>query len=434
MDRQKQLKKNLINYGAAGLIVAGAIINPAITGAALIGGSLLALAGNKKPLIEKILQQTFEICRLGTVNPQNKVTWPKLLHKHNENESGSTVKMIYSIPLGKSIKDFWQHQLEIQTALDAEVEMWEQNGNLHIRIMGRKMESSVPYEFDSAPYLKKGMVIPIPIGYSRSGLEVVDLDTLPHLLGGGTTGSGKSVALQGITWALTHYGWIRLYIIDMKRVEFGAYRNHAELATTLPQVLTMVAAIRDEMFRRLDMFQSAGVNHISLWRGEEDLPRIVLIIDEFAELMPENKVDSEEELAAKKICRSYLRSIAAMGRAPGIRVILFTQRPEADVVPGILKQSFDATLAFRVRNDVNAKILDTPMAEYIPREIKGRAIWNWQVEREVQVMKAIPKKLERMLPDPPVTKPGDPMIAALKNQESKDRKDGRLSVVQSNRT
>ena len=90
---------------------------------------------------------------------------------------------------------------------------------------------------------------------------------------------------------------------------------------------------------------------------------------------------------------SYLHDILSLARAVGIHCVISTQRPDRFILPGQLKGNLPATLAFRVRDITNAGVLDTPLAALIPAELKGRAIWNYGVDREVQVMMFDPEKV-----------------------------------------
>ena len=371
---------------------------PVIAGAMLIGGALLL--GSKQDDIDIQLKEAFYACRLGVINKNGTPELPKLIKKVKKDYG---FRLIYSIPTGLSVYSFLERRLALQTATNSELEIWEEDGFLHIRALMHRLPKRVLFKpFD----IPEGSILPIPIGYSRAGLEIADLVDFPHLLVGGTTGAGKSVFLHGLTFTLCHYPHVKLYVIDLKKLEFVHYSNHVWLATTLPQALKVINSVRIEMFRRMELLKQGRVNNINKFK--EKLPYIVLIIDEFAQLWPQKAAPHYE---IKQKCHSCLHDILSLARAVGIHVVVSTQRPDRYILPGQLKANLPATLAFRTRNMKNAEVLDTPLAAYIPVELKGRAIWNWQYDREVQVMMFSP---EQALFPPPLTKPeGEGRVISL---------------------
>lgn len=364
---------------------------PAMAGMALLTAAAV-LAGNDPSSIEASLAKAFYACRLGVMKKDGLPDLPKLVKKIKRDYGW---RLIFTIPVGMSIYNFHKDKLSLQTATNSELEMWVENGMLHMRAFTHRLPKTVQYK----PFISEG-VLPIPIGYSRAGLEVADLVECPHLLVGGTTGAGKSVFLHGLAYTLCHYPHVRLYMIDLKKLEFVQYRNHAWLASTVQQAVAVVTEVRSEMFRRMELLKNARVNNIAKYK--EKLPYIVLIIDEFAQLWPQKGADVGPVYEMKKTAHSYLHDILSLARAVGIHCVVSTQRPDRYILPGQLKANLPATLAFRCRNMTNAEVLDTPLAALIPPEIKGRAIWNWNTDREVQVMMFDPDK--HILPVP-VTKP-----------------------------
>ena len=348
--------------------------------------------------IEVQLQRAFEACRLGVPDLDNKkkVSWPKRIKKI-EKEYGW--RLIYSIPKGLCIGQFLERQLELQTAMNCEMELWQEQNLLHIRLLIHRLPKRVKYNYDpSNP--PEGMTIPVPIGYSRAGLEVADLVKFPHLLVGGTTGSGKSVFLHGLVYALLFNEKVQVKVIDLKRLEFIGYKDHTDYAPTLPEALRVIREVHTEMNRRMELFAAHKVNNIAKWK--DPLPYVALVVDEFAELWPQRDAQPKKEYEMKKTAHSLLHSILSLARAVGIHCVISCQRPDRFILPGQLKGNLDATLAFRVRNKTAAGILDTPLSAYIPKEYPGRAIWNWQTEREVQCMYFEPE--EHKLPPPRIEK------------------------------
>lgn len=193
-----------------------------------------------------------------------------------------------------------------------------------------------------------------------------DLAKMPHLLIAGTTGSGKSVCLNAIILSLIYKSSpedLRLILIDPKVVEF---RMYAKLPHLLVPVVTdkrkAASALRwavSEMERRYKELAARGVRDINRYNllqtnPDDRMPKMVIIIDELAELMM---------TAAKEVEDSICR-IAQLGRACGIHLIVATQRPSSDIITGLIKANISARIAFAVSDPINSRvILDSNGAE-----------------------------------------------------------------------
>jgi S-DNA-T family DNA segregation ATPase FtsK/SpoIIIE len=228
--------------------------------------------------------------------------------------------------------------------------------------------------------------LPIPLGKDISGrLKVASLESMPHLLIAGSTGSGKSVLLNSMIMSILFRATpdqVKLILVDPKRLELGLYEGIPHLLTpviTDPKKATN--ALRNavlEMDRRLRLLASQGVRNIdqynrkirqaqyeprSLFAEEgateeepEILPYIVVVIDELADLMMLERANVEESVTR----------LAQMARAVGIHLILATQRPSVDVVTGLIKANFPARISFRVATRVDSRtILDVMGAEHL---------------------------------------------------------------------
>jgi len=210
----------------------------------------------------------------------------------------------------------------------------------------------------------------------NGNIITADLTTMPHLLIAGSTGAGKSVAINAMIMSMLFKATpdqVRLILVDPKRLELGNYEGVPHLYTpiiTEPKLASY--ALRNavkEMERRLKALAEKGVRNISqynaLFEGttpslfEEDsahrpLPYIVIIIDELADLMM---------LDGKNVEESITR-LAQMARAVGIHLVLATQRPSVDVITGLIKANFPARMSFRVATKVDSRtILDANGAE-----------------------------------------------------------------------
>lgn len=208
----------------------------------------------------------------------------------------------------------------------------------------------------------------VALGKDVSGQSVVaDLALMPHLLIAGTTGSGKSVCINALITCLVLNNQpedLRLVMIDPKMVELvrwnGLPHLYGKVETDLERIVGVLRWVTREMDGRYKRFAQAGSRNLEdyntrMARADEDkLPRIVVLIDELADLMMLAPVEVE-----KTICR-----IAQMARATGIHLVMATQRPSTDVVTGLIKANFPARISFAVASSVDSRvILDSVGAE-----------------------------------------------------------------------
>ena len=336
----------------------------------------------------------------------SKVHTPRLVMAHKSKDK-MTERLLFSLPKGISSKEFENKQLAIQQALKAEeIETRYVNGKIEMIVKKNVLKDKYPFE----PVETKGLT-EIVIGHSKDGLMTLKLDdSYTHILVGGLTGYGKSTFIMQ---ALTHLiltknpAKLKLYICDLKRIDLPVFEKSRfveHYADTIDDTRAMLNEIRSLMYDRLAKLKKAGVNHIDEYR--EHMERYIVVVDELATLMRE------------KDLYPLLHDIASKSRAVGIHLIVATQRPDANVVPGLFKAQFSATLAFRTRNDINSKILlDNGNAAELT--IKGRAILQTDKETEVQVMHITLQQVRKMIEHTYIEKP----------KEKQDKTDGVISLA-----
>ena len=207
-------------------------------------------------------------------------------------------------------------------------------------------------------------------------IVTADLATMPHVLIAGSTGSGKSVAINAMIMSVLYKATpqqVRMILVDPKRVELGMYEGIPHLFTPIITEPKLAAnALRNavrEMERRLKLLASRSVRNIDQFNklfdnqtpslfddgeAEQPLPHIIIIIDELADLMMLDKANVEEAITR----------LAQMARAVGIHLVLATQRPSVDVITGLIKANVPTRISFRLATKVDSRtILDSNGAE-----------------------------------------------------------------------
>ena len=207
-------------------------------------------------------------------------------------------------------------------------------------------------------------------------IVTADLATMPHVLIAGSTGSGKSVAINAMIMSVLYKATpaqVRLILVDPKRVELGMYEGIPHLFTPIITEPKLAAnALRNavrEMERRLKLLASRSVRNIDQYnrlfengtpslfddpQADQPLPNIIIIIDELADLMMLDKANVEEAITR----------LAQMARAVGIHLVLATQRPSVDVITGLIKANVPTRVSFRLATKVDSRtILDSNGAE-----------------------------------------------------------------------
>jgi S-DNA-T family DNA segregation ATPase FtsK/SpoIIIE len=260
---------------------------------------------------------------------------------------------------------------------------------------------------ESPEFTESDSPLSLPLGRDVSGKAVVAaLNDMPHLLIAGATGSGKSVCMNSFLASLLFQNApheLKLILIDPKRVELMPYDGIPHLLTpVITEAERALQALRwtvAEMGRRLHRFSEAGVRNLDEFnekQKEEEhvLPRVVIVIDELADLMMRQYRRDTETMVAR---------IAQMARATGMHLIIATQRPSVDVITGLIKANIPTRIAFRTVSAVDSRtILDSIGAEDLlgrgdmlymtaetasPIRIQGILLTSKEVERVINSVK-----------------------------------------------
>lgn len=260
-------------------------------------------------------------------------------------------------------------------------------------------------------FKKSTAAIPVILGKDITGnTQVIDLASTPHLLIAGSTGSGKSVCVNSIITSILYKkspSEVRMILIDPKIVELKMYNDIPHLLTpVITDAKRAYMALQyglSEMERRYNLLDALGARNITSYNQKAKdsgttapvLPYIVIVIDEFADLMTTNRKELEQSIAR----------LAAMSRAVGIHLILATQRPSVDVITGLIKANIPSRIAFMTASKIDSRtILDSVGAEKLlgkgdmlfvsssnpyPSRIQGTYLSEQEVETVTDYVKSL---------------------------------------------
>ena len=248
----------------------------------------------------------------------------------------------------------------------------------------RKNVVSMKSLLSSDKYLNNKFSLPIAIGKTIANEHfVADLASMPHLLMAGATGQGKSVGINTVLVSLLykkHPSQLKLVLVDPKKVELSLYRviekhflaklpgEEEAIITDTKKVINTLNALCIEMDNRYDLLKEAHVRNIREYnekfikrklnpqKGHQYLPFIVLVVDEFADLI----------MTAGKEIEMPIARLAQLARAVGIHLIIATQRPSVNIITGTIKANFPSRIAFKVSSKIDSRtILDAGGAEQL---------------------------------------------------------------------
>ena len=258
-------------------------------------------------------------------------------------------------------------------------------GTIGIEVPNKKKSIvSMKSLLSSKKYIESEMELPIAIGKTISNETfIVDLTKMPHLLMAGATGQGKSVGINAILTSIfykKHPAEVKFVLVDPKKIELSIYNKiERHYLAKLPEsedaiiiendkVINTLNSLCREMDKRYELLKDAMSRNIKEYNskfisrklnpenGHTFLPYIILVIDEFADLI----------MTAGKEVETPLARLAQLSRAVGIHLIIATQRPSVNVITGLIKANFPARIAFRVTSKIDSRtILDTGGAEQL---------------------------------------------------------------------
>ena len=279
-----------------------------------------------------------------------------------------------SIPLA-----VWEEkQAALEAALDVSiVKIIYGKSRSRVLIYAAPTQTSLPDILRwSDSYLSSDSFV-LTLGESLLGPVTVNLAHIPHILLGGSTGSGKSVLLKLLLMQALHKG-AEVYIADFKGgVDFSkVWHEKCRMCFTEAELLDTLDNLVRELEQRKGLLAKTGCPNLDAYNEAtgENLPRLVFGCDEVVEVLDRTgRSKGDKELLAQ--IESRLATIARLGRAFGIHLILATQRPDATIIPGQIKNNLDFRVCGRADNVLSQIILDnTSAAEQIPKDARGRFI------------------------------------------------------------
>jgi S-DNA-T family DNA segregation ATPase FtsK/SpoIIIE len=264
----------------------------------------------------------------------------------------------------------------------------------------RKSIVSMKTLLASEKFVNSQYSLPIAIGKKIDNENfIVDLAAMPHLLMAGATGQGKSVGLNAILVSLLykkHPSQLKFVLVDPKKVELSLYRviekhflaklpgEEDAIITDTKKVINTLNALCIEMDNRYDLLKEAGCRNIKEYnekftsrklnpeKGHQYLPFIVLVVDEFADLI----------MTAGKEVEMPIARLAQLARAVGIHLIIATQRPSVNIITGTIKANFPARIAFKVSSKIDSRtILDAGGAEQLIGKGDMLVSYNGEITR-----------------------------------------------------
>ena len=302
---------------------------------------------------------------------------PDLLRKRRDKDNPRVTVWEFrnqSIPL----QEWEKKRLAIETALGITiVKLTYAKGKSRVLVYAVPAGDDLPEKLEwKDSYLSPDSFV-LTLGKSYTGPVTVNLAHIPHILLGGSTGSGKSVLLKLLLMQTLRKG-AEVYIADFKGgVDFPkVWHQKCRMCFAEEDLCNILDRLVEELERRKSAFKALGCPNIDAYNETtgQPLPRLIFACDEVAEMLDKTGADSERKKLLSQI-ESKLSTIARQGRAFGIHLILAMQRPDATIIPGQIRNNMDFRVCGRADSVLSQIILDnTSAAEQIPKDARGRFI------------------------------------------------------------
>ena len=338
-----------------------------------VGGLLAFLAFLGTPQGSKAAKEGLQ--KVGLVNHAGEA--PALIAKRQDRDNPRLTIWEFD-PCGIPLSEWEDKRARIETALDITIaKMTWAEGRKLIRVYAVPAKSDFPALIPwNDKYLSPESFV-LVLGESLTGAVTVNLTNIPHILLGGSTGSGKSVLLKLLLMQSLLKG-AEVYIADFKGgVDFPeVWHNKCRMCFTEKDLLYTLGQLVTVLEYRKGRLAETGCKDLDTYNEVtgESLPRIVFACDEVAEMLDKTGRSKESKEVLAQI-ENKLATLSRLGRAFGIHLILATQRPDANILPGQIKNNLDFRVCGRADNVLSQIILDnTSAADQMPKDARGRFI------------------------------------------------------------
>lgn len=304
--------------------------------------------------------------------------------------STESTAITFTLPNGLDPKLLAKNDYVFRQYFGKSIELKGDVKRFTLTVFTTSMPTKLTYRFEEISPVVAPCKLGIICGKDRNGRYVTfDLTKQPHILIAGETGSGKSTQLRSILTTLIQTkkpSELHLYLGDCKKSEFHLFRNveHVHCVYSNPRdIRNMLGNIKAELDRRSDLTEVFGVSHVDELPPSHRVPYIVVCIDEFVMLRKDAEI------------MDILTEVVAIGRTLGVFAILSMQRPNAKVLDTTIRANLTVSMGFKLRDKIEARIVNTPGAEEIEKE--GRFIMNSDKLYEIQAPYLTMKKARELL-------------------------------------
>ena len=338
---------------------------------AIFGVMLAAFGTAAAGLPHGFLSIAQDIQRIGLKNAAGE--YPVLIDRHKEDEA---VEVLTFLNHGVHLAQFEDYREKLESALNINIVSIEQGANNRtVRLRVVSASGALPAMLPWANcYLNRDDFV-LVLGRGLAGLVTVNLATTPHILLGGSTGSGKSVLLKLMVMEAIKKGAV-VCVADFKGgVDYPAvWHEHCRFCLALEELVPLLDELLAILEERKRLFKNVGCANLGEYNAttDENLPRYIFACDEMPEVLDTTGLSKEQKEQVAQV-ESRLATIARQGRAFGIHLILATQRPDANILAGQIKNNIDCRICGRADNVLSQIILDsTDASDRIPKTSRGR--------------------------------------------------------------
>lgn len=293
-------------------------------------------------------------------------------------------KALFRLPLGMAPEAIERITPEIQAAWNRPVEVSSQGRMVTVTFV-KPDNPLLDHLVYTSPPLKG--VIPLYLGDTKTGPLVLDLVRLPHLLVGGETGGGKTTLLKLILSYIIQSRQADLYVSDFGKTDLQFVRHYGgQFCSNIDSLKAIINIIYETLEDRLEVLAAAGADNIAEYNEQTKNPwqRVVLAIDELHVFRPWPGI-AKEEKAQLLYALAQLQHIASLGRKAGCHLVLCTQTPNAQVIPGQVRDNIPCRVAFKCVNRWASDAILQNTAALTLAQLPGRCIIQWGEDQEAQV-------------------------------------------------